>query len=69
MIEKIGEGTFSDVLKARNLKTGQYYAIKCIKEKLSKKKVTFNPIFFPNTIRLRKIEKLMFSKSSQVMII
>jgi len=41
LIEKIGEGTFSDVLKAKNIISGEYYAIKCIKEKMNRKKVLY----------------------------
>jgi renal tumor antigen len=29
--KKIGEGTFAEVLMAKNLKTGKYVAIKCMK--------------------------------------
>ena len=28
---RVGEGTFSEVLKAQSIKTGQYLAIKCMK--------------------------------------
>jgi len=31
LIGKKGEGTFSEVLKAQNIKTGKYVAIKCMK--------------------------------------
>lgn len=31
LIAKIGEGTFSEVLKAQSLKTGELVAIKCMK--------------------------------------
>lgn len=31
LVSKIGEGTFSEVLKAQNIKTGSYNAIKCMK--------------------------------------
>ena len=31
LISKKGEGTFSEVLKAQSLKTGNYVAIKCMK--------------------------------------
>lgn len=33
LIQKIGEGTFSEVLKAVNVSTGQMVAIKCFKTK------------------------------------
>jgi len=31
LIKKIGEGTFAEVLQAKNLKTGLLVAIKCMK--------------------------------------
>ena len=31
LISKRGEGTFSEVIKAQNTKTGDFYAIKCMK--------------------------------------
>lgn len=31
LVAKKGEGTFSEVLKAQNIKTGTFYAIKCMK--------------------------------------
>jgi renal tumor antigen len=31
LISRKGEGTFSEVLKAQSLKTGNYVAIKCMK--------------------------------------
>ena len=31
LISKIGEGTFSEVLKAQSIKTSKYVAIKCMK--------------------------------------
>ena len=33
LISKKGEGTFSEVLKAQSIKTGEYMAIKCMKTK------------------------------------
>ena len=33
LIRKLGEGTFSEVLKAQSVQTGQYVAIKCMKKK------------------------------------
>lgn len=39
LISKIGEGTFSEVIKAQNIKTGKLVAIKCMKEKISIDKV------------------------------
>ena len=31
LVKKIGEGAFAEVLQAKNLKTGKYVAIKCMK--------------------------------------
>lgn len=36
IINKIGEGTFSEVVKAQNLKDGKYYACKTMKQSLSR---------------------------------
>ncbi len=33
LVAKKGEGTFSEVLKAQNVKDGKYHAIKCMKNK------------------------------------
>lgn len=33
LVAKKGEGTFSEVLKAQNVKDGKYYAIKCMKNR------------------------------------
>ena len=33
MVAKKGEGTFSEVLKAQNVKDGKYHAIKCMKNR------------------------------------
>ena len=33
MIQKLGEGTFSEVFKAQIIKTGEYLTFKCIKKK------------------------------------
>ena len=33
LVNKKGEGTFSEVLKAQNVKDGSFYAIKCMKQK------------------------------------
>ena len=33
LIAKKGEGTFSEVLKAQNVKDGKYHAIKCMKNR------------------------------------
>ena len=35
MIKKLGEGTFSEVFKAQAINTGEFVAIKCMKEKYS----------------------------------
>ena len=35
IVKKLGEGTFSEVFKAQVLKTGDFVAIKCIKQKYS----------------------------------
>lgn len=39
--EKIGSGSFGDVYKCRNIKTGKLYAIKKFKNKYSTKKKAF----------------------------
>jgi renal tumor antigen len=31
LVAKKGEGTFSEVIKAQNIKTGTFHAIKCMK--------------------------------------
>lgn len=33
LVAKKGEGTFSEVLKAQNIKDGRYHAIKCMKNR------------------------------------
>jgi serine/threonine protein kinase len=33
LVAKKGEGTFSEVLKAQNVRDGKYHAIKCMKNK------------------------------------
>jgi renal tumor antigen len=33
LVSRKGEGTFSEVLKAQNVKDGRYYAIKCMKNR------------------------------------
>lgn len=35
MVAKKGEGTFSEVIKAQSIKTGQFVAIKCMKNQFS----------------------------------
>ena len=37
MIKKLGEGTFSEVFKAQDIKTGEFVAMKCIKKRYSNK--------------------------------
>jgi len=37
LVAKKGEGTFSEVLKAQNIKTGTFYAIKCMKSSYKSK--------------------------------
>ena len=39
LISKIGFGAFSEVIKAKNIKNGKDFAIKCMKEKISIDKV------------------------------
>jgi len=43
LIEKIGEGTFSEVVKAKD-KNDKLVAIKCIKSLIKKKDVHFLPL-------------------------
>jgi serine/threonine protein kinase len=40
LIEKIGEGTFSEVIKAKKL-SGEFVAIKCLKAKVTSLEVLF----------------------------
>ena len=35
LISKVGEGTFSEVLKARSIKTNKHVAIKCMKNQFT----------------------------------
>ena len=37
MIKKLGEGSFSEVFKAQDIKTGEFVAMKCIKKRYSNK--------------------------------
>ena len=37
MIKKLGEGTFSEVFKAQVVKTGEFVAVKCMKNKYTNK--------------------------------
>ena len=36
MIQKLGEGSFSEVFKAQVINTGKFVAMKCIKKKIYK---------------------------------
>jgi renal tumor antigen len=42
LVAKKGEGTFSEVLQAKDLKTGQLVAIKCMKADFPKKEKVNN---------------------------
>ena len=52
MIDKKGEGTFSEVLLAQSLKTGTYVAIKCMKNHFESIEQVNN---FAEILALRKL--------------
>ena len=57
MIKKLGEGTFSEVYKAQSLKSGEYVAIKCMKQK-------YNSIEEVNNLReVRALKRLSSNKN------
>ena len=60
LISKIGEGTFSEVIKAQNIKTGKLVAIKCMKEKISIDKASISPLYLviSQVKKLREIQAL-----------
>jgi len=35
LLGKKGEGTFSEVIKAQNIETGSFHAIKCMKQRFA----------------------------------
>jgi renal tumor antigen len=52
LIAKVGEGTFSEVIKAQSIRTGKYVAIKCMKKH-------FNSIEQVNNLReIQALRKL-----------
>lgn len=50
LVAKKGEGTFSEVLKAQNVKDGKYYAIKCMKNRFD----SIDQVSHSNTPRAHK---------------
>jgi len=48
LVAKKGEGTFSEVLKAQNVKDGRYHAIKCMKNRFDSidQVIYFYRVFF-----------------------
>ena len=48
LVAKKGEGTFSEVLKAQNVKDGRYHAIKCMKNRFE----SIDQVYFFNTITI-----------------
>lgn len=53
LIAKKGEGTFSEVLKAQNVKDGKYHAIKCMKnrfESIDQVRTGVNDLFGPRPL-------------------
>lgn len=51
LIQKIGEGTFSDVFKALSLRDNNYVAVKCMKKK------------FPNYQNVTQLEEIKVLKT------
>ena len=48
LVAKKGEGTFSEVLKAQNIKNSKYHAIKCMKNRFDNiDQVSFPFLSFP----------------------
>ena len=47
LVAKKGEGTFSEVLKAQNVKDGKYHAIKCMKNRFDTIEQVKNPFHLP----------------------
>ena len=57
MIKKLGEGTFSEVFKAQVIKTGEFVAVKCMKEK-------YTNIETVNSLReIRSLKRLSIHKN------
>ena len=48
LVAKKGEGTFSEVLKAQNVKDGKYHAIKCMKNRFESIDQVFRPLSIDN---------------------
>ena len=46
LVSKKGEGTFSEVLKAQNIKNSKYYAIKCMKNRFDNIEQVFPPLLY-----------------------
>ena len=46
LVAKKGEGTFSEVLKAQNVKDGKYHAIKCMKNRFDSIDQVYRPYDF-----------------------
>jgi renal tumor antigen len=57
LIKKLGEGTFSEVFKAQVIKTGEFVAVKCMKEK-------YTNIETVNSLReIRSLKRLSIHKN------
>lgn len=48
LVAKKGEGTFSEVLKAQNVKDGKYHAIKCMKNRFDTIDQVNSPLTVPS---------------------